>query len=254
MIYTRSKFYYGHTVDQNNNIIKFNEGAGDIEAEISFGKYSLTDYASAAVLAMNTLSSNSYTVSVDRSTRKLTISGASNFTLDISGSGVGNSAYTLMGYTSDKTGSNSYEGDLGSGSEYLPQFWLQNFVDFEYNKKFLQGTVKESASGIPEIVSFGLSKSLLCNIVFINDFSHPVSATIEENTTGLTDAISFMDYAITKGPIEYIADRDTTATYIKVILERTPQDQNGIGYQLKELTSRGVNGYYESGLLEFREL
>lgn len=254
MIYTRSKFYYGHTINQNNNIILFNEGSGDLEATIPNGSYSLTDYVTAVIAAMNTVSSNSYSASLDRSTRKITISGTSNFTLDITNSGVGTSAYPLMGFTSDKTGSNSYEGDTGSGSEYLPQFWLQDYVDFEYNKKFLQGTVKESASGIPEVVSFGLSTSMRANITFINDFEHSDNSSIEENTSGLDDAIDFMDYAINKGPMEFIKDRDTTSSYTKVILSSTPESSDGIGYRLKELTSRGVSDYYETGLLEFRAL
>lgn len=252
MIETKSAFYYGHTVDQNNNIILFNEGSGDLEAEISYGTYSLTDYSNAVVVAMNSISTNSYTVLLDRDTRKMTISGTANFTLDVNNASVGNTAFPLMGFTTQKTGSNSYAADEGSGSVYLPQFYLQGYSDFTYNKRYLQGTVKESASGIPEIVSFGLSRFMKCDIKFINNYTHRDDAVIEENLSGLNDAINFMDYAISKGPMEFMEDRDTRATFVEVILEKTPTNSNGIGYILKELPT--VKGYYDTGMLEFREL
>lgn len=254
MIYTRSSFYYGHTVDQNNNVIVFNEGSGDIEATMRFGKYSLTDYSVEVARAMNSISLNSYVVAVDRATRVLTISGTSNFSFDPVAAGAGNSAFPLMGYTVAKTGSNSYAGDEGSGSEYRPQFYLQNFVDFDKNKEYLQGTVKESASGKAEVVSFGLARFMECSVDFINDFPRNAGSIVEENLTGEADAIDFMDYLVSKGQLEFMPDRDTPSSYTKVFLESTALSRDGVGYRLYEYTNRGVNDFFTTQTLKFREV
>ena len=63
--------------------------------------------------------------------------------------------------------------------------------------------------------------------------------------------ISFLDYAITKGDIEYMEDRDLPDNFISVILESTSKNKNGVGYQLKE--NKQVPGYFDTGILKFRK-
>jgi len=251
---TRSKFYYGHDITENNQLFVFNEGASDIEASIPVDTYSLTDFVTTVQRSMNAVGGQIYTVTFNRTTRIINITAPGTFSLLVSQTGEGNNAYPFIGITSDKTGSNDYDCDVASGSEYLPQFWLQNYISFEHNKEFKDGSVKESASGEVEIVSFGLTRYMECEIVFANNYSHKTDSPIENNQSGVSDIINFMDYAIKKGPIEFMVNRDVSSSYSKCILDKTAASSAGVGYKLKELFSKKLSGYYDTGSLKFREL
>jgi hypothetical protein len=81
MIQTLSQFYYGHEVGFDNRYLNFSENGGDeLTAEIDPGSYSLTDFCSAVAAALNSASElYDYTVTVDRSTRIITISADGDF-------------------------------------------------------------------------------------------------------------------------------------------------------------------------------
>lgn len=54
MIRTKSKFYYGHTIDSDNNLLDFKEGAGtELTATLNVGEYSLTDFVTEVARALN---------------------------------------------------------------------------------------------------------------------------------------------------------------------------------------------------------
>jgi hypothetical protein len=177
-IKTMSKFYYGHQVTVDNQYLDFSEG----QAVLNVGNYSLTDFVNEVARALNEVGSNNYVASVDRTTRLVTISGDSTFELyPQSGVAAAQSAYELLGFDVDKTGSNSYEGDSPSGDEYSPQFLLQSYIDKDDNQKRAFTSVNKSAKGIVETVSFGTEKFYEFNITFATDIDQGKGAPIETN-------------------------------------------------------------------------
>ena len=63
-----------------------------------------------------------------------------------------------------------------------------------------------------------------------------------------------MIYASNKNSLEFLPDVDTPTSFTNCILEKTPEDAKGTAFKLKELYSRGLTGYFESGNLQFREI
>jgi hypothetical protein len=253
---TRSKFYYGHTITESNNKISFYEGVSELIAQVSQGSYSLEDFATEVSSALSLAGTQEYTCIVDRVTRKITISASSSFDLLIStGSSVGESAFPLIGFSgSDQTSSNSYEGNLASGSEYIPQFILQKYVDFDDNVSANKSNVFESASGIVQSVSFGQKKIMECNIMFATDINQGINGPVETNLTGVSDLRNFMLYLITKGNIEFIPNRDDPGTFTKCFLDKTSSSQDGTGFTLEEMYSKGLANYFETKTLTFRKV
>jgi hypothetical protein len=259
MIYTKSSFYYGHTVTSDNRSIPFTEDfVNELVAELKIGNYSLDSYVKEIKRAMNEVSGgNNYEVALDRSTRIITISGDNDFELLCQSSGlVLVSAFRMMGFDdlSDKTGSNSYGGQFGSGNVYLPQFYLQDFQDFRFNQRTSSANVNQTASGLVEVVSYGNVKSMMCNIKYINNYEQPKNSVFNNNQNGINDALDFMEYLITKGRVEFIPDLQNSNDYAECILESSAASDNGTAFDLRELYSQGLNGYYETGVLKFRKI
>lgn len=248
MIETRSSFYYGHKVDSSNNELIINEGASDLTLTLATGNYSLTDFVSALRQLLDDEATLTYTVTLDRATRIITIEGSATFSLLTS------SMLELIGFTSSKSGSTIYAGDIGSGSEYRPQFYLQDYQGFDNNKAYKDSTVVETASGIQEVVSLGTISEMQFNIAFINNETRAEGAPLEYSATGIEDANSFMEYAIGKGYIEFMPDRDDPDTYYKTFLLSTRFDRSGTGYQLSNLARRGLKLFHETGTLKFRKV
>jgi hypothetical protein len=63
-----------------------------------------------------------------------------------------------------------------------------------------------------------------------------------------------MTYAITKGPFEFMPDRDDPATFDEVLLEKTRRSKNGTGFIIYELDTKGLPNYFESKKLTLRKL
>lgn len=252
-IKTKCIFTYGHTIDANNQIINFNEGSGEISASIIIGEYTLQSFGDAVASAMNLAGSQDYSVAVDRTTRKLTLSAASSFTLlAATGSQIEISAFALMGYTLDISGI-SNEGDQASGSAYRPQFLLQDFIDFQDDVESSHSKVNQSATGIVEVISYGSIEFMSCVITFATDILK--QAAIENNANGVADLRAFMKYSVGKAPLEFVPDADNNpSAFTDCLLERTPQSKDGVNYMLKELYSRNLVGYFETGKLKFRKI
>ena len=256
MITTRSKFYYGTTITESNYYINFNEGSGELTAQLRPIGFSLTDFAAEIARVLNNAGTQTYTVSVNRTTRQLTISAALAFDLLFStGSNVGLSAYSVMGFTnSDYTATNTYTGENGAGKEYLPQLLLQNYIDFEDWKEFSGASINESANGTVESVSFGSVNFMQFNIMMASNKQWPKSHAVETNLTGVDDLRDFMDDIISKNNIEFIKDRDAPTTFDKVLLESTASNKNGVGYKLSEMYQKGFFDTYETKILKFRRV
>ena len=253
---TKSSFYFGHTINTTNFRIDFKEGAGaDLVATLNIGSYALEEFKTECARAMTAAGTQTYAISLDRSTRLLTVSAASSFTL-LQGTGPssGTTAFSLMGFsTGDVTGT-SLVGDSASGSEYLPQFLLQSYISVNDYQEAATASVNQSGSGLTEVVSFGTVSFMECNITFVTDIEQGTGNPIETNLTGVADLRSFMQDITLKSRIEFIEDRATPNSFTKLILESTPTSKTGTGYRLRELYGRGLPGYFESGLLKFRKV
>jgi len=250
---TWSVFYYIEPITNENFYLDFNEGAGAIFAEIESGHYSHQDLAVAIAAAMNEVGTQAYAVVFNRVDRSFTISATGNFSLLITtGIHAGADVYSLIGFTgADLTGDDNYTGGV-AGGEYRPQFKLQEYVDQEDLQKAVQAVVNKSASGVIETVSFGIEKFFEFNIQFITDISQGNGSVIETNLTGVNSARLFMRFITTKKQIEFMPDRNNRTVFDSIILESTEEESNGTGYRLKELYTKNLPYYFETGKLVFR--
>ena len=257
-IKTYSAFTYGHTVTDDNKHINFDEGNGELLAELEIGSYTLDAYKNEVARAMNNAIgvTQVYTAMLDRNTRKITIASDSNFDLLVSsGTLVGADAFPLTGFTgADLTGASSYEGDSPSGSYFEPQFMLQKFVDFVDNVKTTASTINQSASGAIEVVSYGKVNYMECMITFQTNIPQGKGSYIKNDPAGYDNLRDFMNYAITKAPMEFLPDIDNTINFTDCLLESSSASSKGVDFKLRELYSKGFADYYETGKLVFREL
>jgi hypothetical protein len=251
---TFSAFTYGHDITEDNQFIDFNEdGSTEIAAQVKIGSYTLQSFIDAVSNAMNDASENTYTITVDRITRLITIAGSVPFNLTVlSGSHFAISAFALMGFTTNRSGSNTYTGNLPSGYIYEPQYKLQKYVDFSDYIESVDSSVNTSASGIVEVVSFGQNQFMECNITYVTNIVG--QGVIKNNSSGIADLRAFMNYAIQKKPMEFIPDLSTPNTYTPCILDKTPRSSKGVGFQLYELYAKGLANYFETGTLTFRKV
>lgn len=254
MINTYSSFYFIDHVTDGNFYINFDEGSGEVIAEIETGSYTPTTLADAVESAMNQVGANTYAVTFNRATRTYTISSTVNFSLLITtGSNVGADIYSLIGFTgADLTGAMTYTGNLVAASKYEPQYKLQAFVDQEDLRKAVSASINKSASGIVEVIKFGTEKFFEFNLMFITDYDQGINGPIKTNLSGVGDVRTFLRFCIEKNDLEFIPDIADLDTFHNVILESTEEDRNGTGYRLKELYSKGLPGYYETGKMVFR--
>lgn len=242
----RSVFYYGHIVEVTSNTLRIDEGSGDVDITLDVGRYSMTNYVEMVSRRINAELDQDYTISVERGTRLITISAALNFDMKVEDIFPLNSGFPIMGFNgANLSGVNSYTGDSASGSAYFPQFPLQEYVDFDYNKEFADAAVNVTAEGQEEVVSFGIQQYADFNIKGITNRHMPIGAPIENNETGVADAIAFLDYAIEKGPMEFMLDRNDRDDFTKCVLNRTTKSRIGTGYTLKE--DFRIGGFYETG-------
>lgn len=246
-----SKWYYGHFIDQTNNILSFNDGTAKT-ATLNVGDYSLTEFVTEVARALNAASSLTFTTSLDRSTRLITIAGSSNFELSIA-SGASANPFGLIGFTgSDRTGTNTYTGNVASGSEFKPQVKLQKFIDFQDEQIASFSNVAKSANGSVEVVQFGLDSMMTCEVVYQTN-NNTIGSAIENQANGLDNLRTFLQYGTQKRKMEFVPDRDTPATFTKCIIESTNASSTGTGYRLKEYLGT-TPGFFSSGTLKFRKV
>lgn len=251
---TLSVFYFGTTVTTDNNKISFNEGGPELVATLNIGDYSLTEYADEVERALNAAGALTYTVALNRTTRKLTISATGTFALlALTGSFSGTSAFPTMGFatTSDKTGASSYVGENGAGSEYRPQYILENYTAIKDFKVKESSVVNVSVAGVVQTIQFGDGARMRANIVVITDKVNLKLDPFFSNASGVQAARDFMDYAITKAKMEFmpnVADRNTFDT---IILESTKADKDGTAYELTNMSK--AKDFYQTGELLFRK-
>jgi len=203
---------------------------------------------------MDVVGALTYSVSVNRSTRIITISSSSSFELlGASGTRIGTGAWSLMGFSAtDLTGASTYDGQSGAGYEYLPQALLKDHVPSENWAEQQDASVNSTASGEVQVVTFGIVRYLQANIWLANNkMQSACQPEIETNASGVSDLITFMDYAITKAKMEFMPNRSVSSSFYSCLLESTPESRQGIAYKLKEIKDAG-GGYFETGPLVFR--
>jgi len=256
MINTYSKFYYGLTVTSANKYLDFDEGSGALVAEVVPGTYTLEDLADAVADALNLAGAFQYSASVNRATRILTITstGATDF-LAATGANVvlGASVFPTLGYAAtDVMNVTTYTASNGIGSVYLPQYKLQDYVSQEDSRKNRDATLSKSASGKVEMQSFGIDRFFEFSIKFATDIYQPAGGPIVNNSSGVANLRSFMQWLMDKNYVEFMPDKDQPSTYFRLVLDSAPGGSDGMGYKLQEQFARGLTGYWESGILTFR--
>lgn len=253
-ISTRPIFYYGYTINVNNIYLNFDEGGSELTALITAGSYSFEDLADEIALRMNEVGGQTYTVTADRDNRSYTISADASFSLLFStGSNAGGSVASVIGFEStDYTGATSYEGGA-AGSVYEPRFPLQDYVALEDWQEYSEASINESASGKVEVYSIGSRRFTEFNISYVTDNTMRDGSLFVNDSNAVDSLRSFMVYAITKGPIEFMVDKEDRSTYSTLILESTPTSSTGTGFKLRELYGQRLVGFFETGRLKFRE-
>lgn len=249
-----SVFYYGTTSEKTNNNLDFSEGGPELTAVISVDDYTLEQYGQAVADAMTLAGSQTYSYSINRANRKITISAASNFSLlSLSGSHAGTSPWDLLGFTtvSDKTGANTYTSQNGVGFEYRPQLILDNYVQLEDYEVKESAVVNQSVSGVVQTLQFGDGQRMSCNIRGASDLTGLKITPFYENASGVQDLRNFMKYLITKAKVEFMPDESARSTFFNLILESTPADKSGVKFQIKNM--KGANRFFETGNLLFRK-
>lgn len=249
MIANRSQFYFGTEITLENYYLNFKEGAGpELTAILTRGYYSLTDFVDEIERALNEAGALTYTVTFNRTTRIINIAATGTFTLLAStGTNVGNSAYSLMGYAAINVTGTSLSGGSGAGYSYRPQYPIQDYVKPGQRQESVDATINETGSGRVEVVKFGLRSFVEMNLRFIT--SIPQGGAIENNYTGYEDAQFFMEEITKRGDIEFMEDRDIPGTFYKISLQSTESDSKGLGFKLIE---EPALGYYRTGKLVFR--
>lgn len=253
---TQSRFFFGHEITSDNFMLDVDEGSGEITAELSRGSYTATEFAAEVKRALDAAGDLTYTVTLDRTTRLITISASANVDLlTNTGSHVGSSAWDLIGFSTlvDHTGDDTYVAESQTGQEYHTQFVPQSYVSPENLQSSVDSTVLQSASGEVQVVRFGTNRFIEMNLTFITDRN--VSGSIIRNSaTGLTDAQNFLQFAVSKNRMEFMEDADDPSEFFSVLLESTQDDSKGVGYRLRELYGKGLPGFFETGILKFRVL
>lgn len=252
MIDTKSKFYFGYEVTSTpiNFYANFKEGAGpELTAILKRGYYSLTNFAIELERALNAAGGQVYSVSVNRTTRVLTISAVGSFTiLAATGGNNGADIWPIAGFTTDQTGT-ALSSNVASGYEYVPQFRLQEYVKPGQRQETIDAVINETGSGRIEVVTFGIKKLIEMDIKFISNLDCG-SGAIEYNATGYDDAQFFMENVVKRGSLEFMPDRDDASLFYEVSIESTDADSKGLKFKLTEETQ--VQGYYKTGKLVFR--
>lgn len=253
-IKTLSSFYYGTTVTISNRSIDFNEGGSELQATLKVGVYSPTEYAAEWQRALREAGSQAYVVALNRTTQKLTVSAPSNFSLLLAtGSRSGTAAWTVSGFgtLANLTGANTYTAANICGKRYEPQYILSRYTAFEHSFVKENATVNTTPSGISQQAHFGEGSRCSMNITLITNKLGLKNPNFVENANGISSALDFMQFLITRGRAEFMPDKATPSSFTKCFLESTKEDKDGSQFELKNM---GVPDFYETGDLVFRKV
>lgn len=251
-INTLSLFYYGQTITYQNQFLDFDEGGSVFTAILVPDAYTLTTFAQHVADQMTAYGGQTYSVAVDRTTRKLTISAAGTFNLRCAtGPNIGTAPWSLMGFSAtDRTGTDSYQGQSGSGSVYQTQYPMDKYISLDDKQVLETPTVNTSASGVVWAVNFGIGRRMEAQIRVITNKTGLNNTPFFSNASGYANAQAFMQYLMTKAPVEFIPDVSDPTTFDSILLDGDDIDKTGMGYGL---VGMGAPGFFQTGKLLFRE-
>lgn len=253
-ITTLSQFFYGTTVTISNRSIDFDEGGSELRATLRVGVYSASEYAAEVQRAMREAGTQAYLTAFNRTTGRLSISAPSNFTLRrATGTRIGTSAWVMMGFGLgiNLTGSNGYMSAGQMGSRYRCQYPVSEYTDPTHNIIKENSNVNSTPVGIVQQVSFGDGIRITMNIRLITNRTGLKTTPFFENATGITDFMTFIKFAMTKGRVEFMPDVASPGSFQKCYLESTKDDKDARRFVLKNMKDPE---YYESGELTFRKV
>lgn len=256
MLKTYSEFNYGHTITEDNFYFPIIFNGETFNVELRVGTYTLGNFVGELSRALTTIPGIEFDLSLDRETRIITIEADQTFTIPTQSSNlVNNSCYSLVGLdgTSDLSGSSSYSGSQGSGFVFVPQFRLQDYIDFEDDQEFLKSSLTETGSGLTQVTSFGIAKTMSCNIKYQTNIV-PQGGGLLEDPEGEDNLRKFMSYVITKAPIEFVRDNENRNDFVNCFLNSTAKSKDGTGFTLRELYAEGIAEYFETRTITFREI
>lgn len=258
MDYKHSIFYYGHIVRSETSKVPFRENGEltDRVGTLQLGAYTLSEYATEIARAMTEAGTQAYAVTVNRTTRKLTISAPIAFILKfVSNIEAGNSIRTTAGFISvDTSNLTSHTGLNATGSVYTPMAPINKYTPFEHWRGASEASINVAASGRSTVISFGDIQRMRCNISAITNKQFALTSIISNNPTAKEEALAFLEYITQKNPVEFMYDKLATNTFTKCILESTKDSKSGTSFELYEGLGKGLRDVYETDILVFRRM
>ena len=249
-------FYYIDGIDSNNrngNFIEPNVGPTELTAVVADGDRSITDLMNAVQIAFNNAANADITVTFDRVTRLVTIASTDDIDLLVTtGSNAANSFWSLIGFTTDRTGGTTYVGDQPIATVYSPQFLAQNYVSFDDYEDNIEESINESAGGVVEAVTFTRIAKMEINFTQIQDRPRSKNSAIRNNPNARAEARALLRFLANKTELEFMEDRDNPAVFSKVLLESIRGNSAGTGFKLRELLPQV--DVFETGLMTFRKI
>lgn len=256
-ISTKSLFYFGVSVSSNvNQYVNFSEGSGgELSGVFPVGNYSMYSSVLKLQAVLNDKGALDYTVTLNRSTRKVTITATGTFSIKAAtGSQASSSLWSWFGFTTDRTGSNTYTSNGVIGSQYEPQFYLQNYISSNDFKVSVSEKINQSASGNIEVVRFGNVSKTQFSVEYATDIVQNSGSVITNDASGVSNLRNFLISITNKIPIEFMANKAVPDSYETLLLESTESSSNGTGFKLNEMYGSGLPFYFSSGNLLFRKI
>lgn len=255
-----SMFIYGHVITESNQYLNFiepNEDNIELTATLTIRSYDLTSFIKEVARAMTEAGKLDYFPTLDRETRKITITSDDSFNFVLNGANELTSPFGLMGVDQAiaRVPGISQTSDFASGKVYEPQAPLWQYTPFKYWGGASDGAVTKAASGRATIVSFGDKKNMECTISAITNNSQRGISKVLDNPNGIQDALDFLEYITKKRPVEFLEDKNKFNEYTRCRLEKTSTSKDGIRYRLFEGTNgKKIKDYYNTKALTFESL
>lgn len=247
-------FCYGFDITPFNQYINFKIASlGPVlTAVLPVGNYTCTQFMAAVVAAISQVDQiNTYSVTLNRNVNggtanRMTISTSGTFLSLLFGSGpnAATSPAPLMGFTqADQVGGTMYTGTLNAGILLTPNFPTYNY-NGPNNVVEQDGVKNVSATGIKETLVFAKMKFFKGMWQYITD---------QDGSGQLTAWQNFLQYATQQLQFEFqpSINEDPTLFY-ECTLESTPEDGNGMKYELKQMLQMQMYRFYGTGDLKFR--
>jgi len=275
---TEPIFYYAFEVLEDCTYVDFKEGEFGVELffQLEVGDFTAEEIRSSLEIGFNSAGTLAYTVTFDRFTRKYTIHANNYFELLLqSGSHAENSLLNCLGFSSypvwgeghlygdphlffgnvDSGLFTFHQANFPMGLKYDPQYLVQDFVDAEDNEELQNAAINEAVDPREiEIIFFGTINKYEFNFRYITDQEMPCGGPIRNDPNALANINSFLKWGIRRKVIEYMPDKNNPSNYYIIRLEQAKGGGGKTSYQLKELVSKNLPGFFETGKLVFRRI